>query len=112
MTNPTDRRQAVIDGLRSLADFLTENPDLPIDGSHGFQYSVSAFFDTEAERRAEVERIAALLGVTPVDDDHYVANRFFGPIEYRTVAIPEELRRRYRAERSYAGSVEPEAVSA
>lgn len=108
MSNPTqpDPRQAVIDGLRDLADFLEANPDVPVNGRHGIAYS--AVVGSDDADRAEVDRVAALLDVKATDDQgHYIASRYFGPIQYRAVAIPSEQMRRYRAEHSYAGVVQP-----
>ena len=43
-----------------------------------------------AEMCAEIDAIAAFLGVAPgmTGGGHYVAVRSFGPVEYRAVAIP------------------------
>jgi hypothetical protein len=44
---------------------------------------------TCAETRAEIDSIAARIGVSACDNGrgHYVAARYFGPVEYRAVAI-------------------------
>lgn len=85
--NPAERA-ALIDGLRGLADYLESNPEVPAP-----IYSDLLTFPPEAEwagMRAEIDVIAALLGVTAGEPygEHYVASRYFGPVEYRAVAIP------------------------
>jgi hypothetical protein len=106
-----ERRQAVIDGLRELADFLTEHPDVPVGNTWSLMYHARG---TDEEKRAEVDRVAAILGIaggTPNDPDHYEAVRKFGAISYEALAITDEHMRRYRAASSYDGAVEPEAVA-
>jgi hypothetical protein len=106
-----ERRQAVIDGLRELADFLTEHPDVPV-GTWTLLYHARG---TDEEKRAEVDRVAAILGVTagsPGTPDHYLADREFGGITYEALAITDEHMRRYVAASSYDGAVEPEEVPA
>jgi hypothetical protein len=105
-----ERRQSAIDGLHALADFLAEHPDVPVGNTWTLSYHARG--GTDEEQQAEVDRVAALLGVTagtPLGPDHYQATRPFGGIEYEAIAITAEHMRRYDAERSYAGSVEPEA---
>ena len=63
-TADTDKRQAVIDGLRDLAAYLTEHPDVPIDGAR-VHFCVMAADD--AEGIAEVEAIAKAVD-TPVTE--------------------------------------------
>ena len=65
----------------------------------------------DEDGRAEIDRIAALLG-TEIDDrtaeyGHYIASRVFGPVEYRAVSIPSRTRAYYDARNSYAGNVIP-----
>jgi hypothetical protein len=81
-------KTAVISGLRGLADYLESTPELPAP-----TYPVIYSFPSDGEwtvMRAEIDNAAALLGVTAHDTNggHYVAARFFGPVEYRAVAIP------------------------
>ena len=46
---------------------------------------------TDAERHAEIDMIAAQIGETPETVcGHYVVSRFFGPVQYRAVAIPRD----------------------
>jgi hypothetical protein len=82
-------RTALLQGLRTLADYLESNPGIPVT-SHATVYA----FPPDgacAEMRAEIDSIAALLAVeaheTADDGSHYTAMRSFGPVEYRAVAI-------------------------
>ncbi|MER6946531.1 hypothetical protein ABT294_21105 [Nonomuraea sp. NPDC000554] len=107
---PYNHRDAFITGLYELADFLEANPDIPAPtrgAVHHFPLS-----GTDDEQRAAIDQIAARLGA-PVDEDdtpygHYATSRFFGPIEYRAVAIPGTSRARHAADASYYGCVLPD----
>lgn len=110
----SNERQAVIDGLGELATFLKEHPDAPVHSNVTITFFPCGN-DDEAER-AEVDRIAAILGVTSTANDrdtHYTAERSFGGVTYQAAAIRSDAMRRWDAERSYADAVQPdEAVSA
>jgi hypothetical protein len=85
--NPAGR-DAFISGLRAVADYLQSTPDAPVPS-----YSPLHVFPQQrdwAEKCAEIDGIASLLGVTahPAYGGHYVASRYFGPVEYIAVAIP------------------------
>jgi len=81
-------RAALIQGLRALADYLESNADVPATS-----YAPVYAFPPDGEcagMRAEIDSIAALLGVKAretADGSHYTALRSFGPVEYRAVAI-------------------------
>jgi hypothetical protein len=97
-------RTQTIAGLRALADFLEDHPAVPVH-EYGWQFSVHAD-GTDEQEADEVDRIADLLGVTPVDDrprgGHYVAAKTFGRITYRVVHIPERRMTAHNALMSYA----------
>jgi hypothetical protein len=83
-------RAALIGGYRELADFLESNPEVLAP-----TYPVVFTFPPDgdwAAKCAAIDVIAARLGVvaysTGTGTGHYVAARFFGPVEYRAVAIP------------------------
>lgn len=85
--NSTERT-ALISGLRSLADYLESSPEVPAP-----IYSDILTFPPNGDwtgMRAEIDAIAACLGVPSrlTGGGHYVADRHFGPVEYRAVAIP------------------------
>lgn len=107
--NPA-RRPGVIRGLRELAAMLESCPDIPAP----YTVNVLVFLPdgTDSAIFAEVNRVAALLGV-PVQDDtvqhaHYTASKSFGPVSYRAIAIPSRTRAYHEAQNSYAGNVMPD----
>ncbi|MCP2340400.1 hypothetical protein [Actinomadura rupiterrae] len=100
-------RLRLIMGLRALATFLEENPAVPAPSF--MQATVFADRDDcERARRAEVNRIAVLLGVTPDDDTanggHYTATKSFGRVEYHMVHITDATKRAHQALMSYANN--------
>ena len=92
MSEHDEHRQDVIRALRDLAGFLDAHPDLPVpwvDARPG-----RGFEGTDEEERAEVDRIAAILGVqareTSESGTHYEAQREFGDhVVYRVTAITQ-----------------------
>ena len=87
-------RGRLIAGLRQLADFLGQNPDMPAP-----RYAEVIVFPargSNAEMFAEIDVIAQQIGATASDADspagHYSAVRGFGPVQYRAVAIPHSAR--------------------
>lgn len=112
---PEDERRArVIDGLRQLATYLDEHPEVPvgIDPIIELGYAASAL-RADDEARAEVDRVADLIGAVPETSAHhtYSAAKTFGPARYRVFAIPKADMRRSDAHMTYADSVTPEAAS-
>ncbi|WP_433180631.1 hypothetical protein [Actinoallomurus sp. CA-150999] len=95
-------RTQTIAGLRALADFLEANPAIPVY-EYGWEVSVHTE-GTDEQETAEVERIAALLDVTPVRSPggHYTASRTFGRITYRIVHIPARRMAAHNALMTYA----------
>ena len=84
-------RQALISGLRELADFLETNPDVPAPAYTGVLVFPPS--PSDEENRREVDVIAALIGSgtrTYSTHRHYATSRWFGPVEYRAVAIPAD----------------------
>jgi hypothetical protein len=84
-------RQAFICGLRELADFLENNPDVPAP-----KYSDVLVFPphhSDPEDRSEIDMIASLIGSGIEISSfrhHYMTSRLFGPVGYRAVAIPSD----------------------
>jgi hypothetical protein len=104
-----EHRPSVIRGLRDLAVLLESCPGIPTP--YTVEVLVFPPHGTDAEICAEVDRVAALLGV-PVRDEtahhaHYTASQHFGSVEYRIVAIPSRIRAYHNAQNSYAGNVVP-----
>ncbi|MCP2341626.1 hypothetical protein [Actinomadura rupiterrae] len=92
-------RIAVAGGLRNLASLIERRMDLPVPRNVEISYSVIA--DSDEDARAEVDRIAGILGETPgypYGDSHYIVTHDFGPVTYAAVAITREYMDRYRAE--------------
>jgi hypothetical protein len=85
-------RAAWVAGLRDLADFLAEHPDVPVPPAwHTQRVHEFPEGDSDTERRAGVDRAAVALGVqaTETRGGHYEALARFGPVEYVAVAIPK-----------------------
>jgi hypothetical protein len=98
-------RTQTIAGLRALADFLEDNPGVPVR-ELGAEYTVFARREDDATERAEIDDIAAALGETVTDetDDggHYRVCKTFGRITYSAVHIPARSRDAHKALMSYA----------
>jgi hypothetical protein len=81
-------------GLRELAEFLDQNPQVPAP----WRADVLVFpaDGTDAEMFAEIDAVAEQIHVTATDADsprgYYSAVRDFGPVQYRAVAIPPGTR--------------------
>ncbi|GAA4484442.1 hypothetical protein GCM10023191_007610 [Actinoallomurus oryzae] len=109
----THRTEFIV-GLQALADYLDTNPAVPVP-----EFSIEVLVHargTDEVASAEVDRVAALLGVAVRDDTarggHYKAIRTFGPVEYRCLAIPAAVMAVHRAGQSYAESVVPDTEAA
>ncbi|MBW8487247.1 hypothetical protein [Actinomadura parmotrematis] len=108
-------RRNLITGLRALADFLEDNPAVPIPRGT-VTVSMFARGDSQTCQRAAVDGVAALLGV-PVQDEthdggHYTAAKHFGPIAYQAIHIPTERQHAHRALMTYAPNFDPPAPNA
>jgi hypothetical protein len=104
-----ERRPRVIRGLRELAALLESCLDIP--APYALDVLVFPPDGTDADICAEVDRIAALLGVAVQDATaqraHYTASKRFGPVSYRAVAIPSRIRAYHNARNFYARNVVP-----
>jgi hypothetical protein len=82
------QRARLITGLLDLAIFLETTPDVPAPQSA--DVLVFPPDGTNAEMRAEIDAIAARVGAQAhvTEGGHYTVSRWFGPVEYRAVAIP------------------------
>jgi hypothetical protein len=81
-------RERFIAGLRALAEYLESKPDVPTP-RHGATILVFPLQGTNEGRRAEIDAIATRVNAEPCEivNGHYTVSRFFGPVEYRAVAI-------------------------
>ena len=90
----SEERAGLIAGLRDLADFLDQNPQVPAPRCTDLLVFPPA--GSDAEMFAEIDVIAEQIGATASDADspagHYSASRDFGPVQYRAVAIPHGAR--------------------
>ncbi len=90
----SEERDRLIAGLRELADFLNQNPQVPAPRSTDLL--VFPPNGSDAEMFAEIDAIAGLIGAVASDAGsprgHYSAQRDFGPVQYRAVAIPNRAR--------------------
>jgi hypothetical protein len=80
-------RTRLITGLRDLAAFLESSPDVP--APRWADVMVFPRNGTDDRNRAEIDAIASRIGAETSDNGqgHYTASRFFGPVEYRAIAI-------------------------
>src|SRR5487761_1769678 len=71
-----------INGLRVLADYLESNPEVPAP-AYPVVHTLPAVGEWP-QMCAEIDATAARLGVNAhlTGGGHYVAVRFFGPVEY------------------------------
>jgi hypothetical protein len=104
-------RASIIKGLRQLADYLHAHPAIPV-APYGWDLLVSSHRENDTEGTADIDRIAAILGV-PIRNDasdsgHYIAARAFGPITYQAFHIPASRKAAYRAHMTCAGRVIPD----
>jgi hypothetical protein len=87
----TTEREALISGLRALADFLEHNQAVPAP-----RYIDVLVFPpgiSDAGKRREIDAIATRIGSAArlvSSYRHYTTSRLFGPVEYRAVAIPSD----------------------
>jgi hypothetical protein len=85
-----NERGRLIAGLRALADFLQDRPDVPVP--RWTDVYVFPPRGTYEQMRAEIDQIAARIGTEPTDHaayGHYAVARGFGPVQYRAIAISE-----------------------
>jgi hypothetical protein len=83
-----DERGRLIAGLRALAEFLQDHPGVP--APRWVDVYVFPPRGTDEQMRAEIDQIAVRIGTVVTDDadhGHHAASRYFGPVQYRAVAI-------------------------
>ena len=114
---PSDllHRAKVISGLRQLADWLDEHPDVPVP-PFGWDLNVYTHADDDAASRADVDQIAAILGAQVQDDTarggHYRTQRSFGLISYGAVHVSARNSAALGALMSYQDCVTPAGAEA
>ena len=104
-----ERRRDMARGLRDFAGLLESCPDIP--APYTLDVLVFPPDGSDTGSRAEIDRIASILGVTATDETarhgHYTAPKSFGPMTYRAVAISSRSRAYHDARNSYAGNIIP-----
>ncbi|MEU6744586.1 hypothetical protein [Streptosporangium sandarakinum] len=102
MATTSDHRADLARGLVSLAVFTLTHRDVPIPSVVTVTHYAKG---NDEEIRAEIDRIAALLGTTPdpggAEHDHYTTAISFGPVTYQAVGILSAAHARYQAQTSY-----------
>jgi hypothetical protein len=81
-------RVRFVNRFRALAEFVDTHPELPLP-LYSFSTGLTVFAGgSQTEQRAEVDRIAKILGVSPCEWGLYQAERrFCGPVVFRVVAV-------------------------
>jgi hypothetical protein len=102
---PDPGRAVFTAALRELAGFIDAHPDLPLPS----RAKVSPYLHgTDEEDRAEVDRIAGILGAQPetTPGGHYQVSRTFGGrVSYEATAIPDQQMQDWDALMSYRTAV-------
>ncbi|MEV4112392.1 hypothetical protein [Nonomuraea sp. NPDC049695] len=103
-------RVRLIDGLRTLAAYLEDRPELPVP--HDSKVAVSVLYGTDDEKEAEVKRIACLIGSAldpeALSHGHLTAKVSFGPVQYSVTAITEAATARWDGWWSYRDAISPD----
>lgn len=88
--NSSDR-QALVSGLRELADFLESRHDVPAPND-AYVFVFPPHDVPDSVKRNEIDVIASRIDSKAKYSSgrHYLTTRRFGPVEYRAVAIPTE----------------------
>jgi hypothetical protein len=98
-------RAQTIAGLRALADFLEDNPSVPVR-ELGAEYTFFARREDDATERTEIDNIATAIGETVTDDTadggHYTVSKTFGRITYSAIHVPARRRAAHEALMTYA----------
>ncbi|MEU4235512.1 hypothetical protein AB0F17_65575 [Nonomuraea sp. NPDC026600] len=103
-------RRELITSLRALATFLDSHPQLPVPRYGQVRVLVHTLYETdattEAEAIAEVERVAALLGVAPtVEHGHHVVCVELGVLCYEVLHVTQAAMVRRHALDSYRDAI-------
>lgn len=106
MRQPPNHHRAVISGLRELADDLSLHRDVPVPLIVEIDYHPRG--ETDTEKRAEIDRIAKILGVEPefaAEGEHYIATRRYGSVRYRAITVSEKALKNWDALLSYSRNI-------
>ena len=88
--NASERSQ-LIAGLRDLAEYLESNPDVPAPGAGRLFTSFRpTAATTNSARKSTLSPRVSDAQPCEFAPGHYVASRYFGPVEYRAIAIDRD----------------------
>lgn len=111
MTQPTDiKRAELIAGLRQLADWYEQHPEVPLPPYPDWRHCVLAKDDTSGT--AEVEAVAAALGADVKYGKHVAADKDFPGIEFHAYYVTRERAADYVARQKIADAATPEQLTA
>lgn len=100
---PTDH-SALAAGLRELADWFEQHPEVPAPWYPTFHMSIDEA--TGRKTVESIELIAEALGGTEVAYGvHVRTEHSFGPVRFYAVHVPDEAMQAHEARISYAGNV-------
>lgn len=118
MNTTTQQRQAMIDGLRDLAQFLTDNPEIPFEAP---EITHHVLLDDDTDGIARVAELARILNVEVTDvagrtpqpeNTHYYARKQFGPVRYEVAYVRTQAMADWSALMSYEGTIRAEERAA
>jgi hypothetical protein len=100
-TEGTSKREQIIEGLRALADFYEQHPDVPLPPFPGWNHCVLGNVGDEAGP-AEVRVLAAALG-SGVEErrGHTITNAQFGAINFHAYYVSRERAEAYDADQEF-----------
>lgn len=106
MKTDQSHRLAAAAAYRQIASEIETNPALPVPCFP--EVHVVARGATEEASAEQVRKAAAAMNVEPAESDHSIkAERRFGPVAYRVVAVTEQAMKAHHALVSYSGVVIP-----
>lgn len=117
MTTDPAAREAVIAGLRDLADFLAAHPAVAVPEQTPVSITTSPY-GTDEECEREIDEFAAAAGVTVTDNragggwhsGRYAAALAFGPVAYMAFTYTAAALAGSDASRSYEANIRTAAA--
>lgn len=111
LTISAAEREAFINGLRALADYLDTYVDIPVP-VYGTRIAVSA---REVEDGGDIEvmdaAVAMICNYKETANGGMETSRAFGPVVYKVFALPKESLARFEAESTYRGCITPDQAA-
>lgn len=97
MAEPTDKRTALIAGLRELADWYEAHPDVPLPPYPTWTHCVLG--DNDQDGQSEVVAVADALDVpAQFSAGSAEARRTFGAVEFKAFYVSRQRSEDYQAE--------------